>query len=96
VEGLEISRKGEAVSFRVRVSPRASRDAVTGVHDGALKVSLTAPPVEGAANKALVSLLSRKLGIPKNAVTITAGDRSKTKTVKVEGISEGEARAALP
>ena len=93
--GLDIRRKGEAVSFRVRVSPRASRDAITGVHDGALKVSLTAPPVEGAANKALVALLSRKLGIPKNAVTIAGGERSRSKTVRVEGIGAGQVETAL-
>jgi uncharacterized protein (TIGR00251 family) len=86
VEGLDIGLEGEAVNFRVRVSPRASRDAITGIHDGALKVSLTAPPVEGAANKALVALLSRKLGVPKSAVKITGGKRSKTKKVRVSGI----------
>lgn len=74
-----------AVTFRVRVAPRASRDAVAGVHDGALKVALTAPPVGGAANVALVKFLAKRLGVPKGAVEILRGDTSRDKLVRVRG-----------
>ena len=66
-----------AVRFSVRVTPRASRAAITGVHAGALKVSLTAPPVEGAANAALIELLADALGVAKRAVRIEHGDHGR-------------------
>jgi uncharacterized protein (TIGR00251 family) len=71
--------------FAVRVTPRASRAAITGVHDGALKVSLTAPPVEGAANAALIELLAKALDVPKRAVRIEHGDHNRHKTISIEG-----------
>jgi len=87
---LDFRQQNEQVVFRVRVVPRSSRSAVVGVIEGALKVSLTAAPVEGAANSALVKLLSQQLGVPKSAITIIRGERSKNKTVRIDGI-EGEA-----
>lgn len=90
---LTIEETDGSVIFAVRVSPRASRDAIGGVHDGALKVKLTAPPVDGAANAALIKLLSKKLGVAKGAVTIIAGDTSRTKRVRIEGVTVTAARA---
>jgi len=81
------------VRFCVRVSPRAARSAVLGVHDGALKLSLTAPPVEGAANRALCAWLAKELGVAKRAVRVVAGERSKLKTVHVAGISASAVHA---
>ena len=78
--------------FAVRVAPRASREAVGGVHDGALKVALTAPPVEGAANEALVRILSKSLGISKSSVRIARGDKSRDKVVIVSGVDEAAIR----
>lgn len=74
------------MTFDVRVAPRASRDAVQGIHDGALKVALTAPPVEGAANAALCKLIAKTLGVPKRAVTIVRGETSRNKSVHVQGV----------
>ncbi len=68
------------------MAPRSSRAAITGVHQGALKVSLTAPPVGGAANAALIELLAAELRVPRRAISIARGQRSKTKTVSVQGI----------
>jgi len=72
-------------SVRVRVTPRAGRSSLTGVRDDVLLVRLAAPPVEGAANEALVELVSRTFGVPRRAVTIAAGERSRTKRVEILG-----------
>jgi len=79
----------------VKVVPRAARDRLVGVEGGALKVRLCAPPVEGAANRALVKLLAKALGVSRSRVEIVAGARSRNKQVRVEGLSAGELRARL-
>ena len=76
-----------AVIFEVRVVPRASKTAVAGEHDGALKVRVAAPPVEGAANEELLRFLARGLGVPLRSVEIVAGHASKSKRVRVTGAS---------
>ncbi len=91
--GLEIRESGGAVSFAVRVQPRASRDEIAGLHGGALKVRLTAPPVEDRANEALRRLLASRLKVPISAVRIAAGERSRTKRVEVRGTSADAIRA---
>ena len=63
------------------VQPRASRSRVTGWHDGRLKVQLTAPPVDGEANEALLKFLSKLLGVPRRDVTLLRGETSRRKTV---------------
>lgn len=80
------------VRVTVRVQPRATRSELAGVHGDALKVRLTAPPVEGAANEALVRLLAATFGIPARAITIVAGAGSRTKIVELEGITEARVR----
>lgn len=77
---------GDGVRFAVRVQPRASRTSIEGVHGGALKVRLNAPPVDGAANDALVALLADALGVPKRAVRIVAGESARSKIVEVAGV----------
>jgi uncharacterized protein (TIGR00251 family) len=74
------------VVVTVRVIPRSSRAGVAGTRDGALLVRLNAPPVEGAANEELVSLLAAACGVPKRAVTIVSGDRGRQKRVAIAGI----------
>jgi uncharacterized protein len=76
-----------AVRFAVHVQPRASRDEVVGLHGDALKVRLRAPPVEGAANEALRSLLAEALGVGRAAVSVVAGTTARAKTVEVVGVS---------
>jgi hypothetical protein len=75
----------------VRVAPRSSSDSVGGVRDGALLVRVTAPPVEGAANDALIAALSRALGVARRDLTIESGGRGRSKTVS----APLAARAAL-
>ena len=69
----------------VYVTPRASRAGLIGIHDGALKVALLVPPVEGAANRALIALLSKQLGIARRDVEIVRGHSSRHKTVALAG-----------
>ncbi|MDT5157125.1 MAG: uncharacterized protein QOC99_2238 [Acidobacteriota bacterium] len=75
-----------ALVFVVRVVPRASKSAVVGEYDGALKVRVGAPPVEGAANEELTRLLAGELGVPARSVEIVSGHTSKTKTVRAHGV----------
>ena len=84
---MEIREIGGAVVFTVRVVPRASRDAIEGEYQGALKVRLTAPPVEDRANDALVRLLAERLKVPRSAVRIVAGEKSRMKRVEIAGVS---------
>ena len=83
---LGIREQDGAVTFEVRVAPRASRNRVIGVRDGALKVALTAPPVDGAANEALRKLLAKALGVSKSDVEIVRGDRARIKVLRVHGV----------
>lgn len=71
------------VRIRVRLTPRASRDEIVGMRDGALIVRVTAPPVEGAANEALVRLLARDLAVKRTGVRIVSGATSRTKVVEI-------------
>ncbi|MGH9811589.1 MAG: DUF167 domain-containing protein [Candidatus Acidiferrales bacterium] len=81
-----IDRLG-AVRFQVKVQARARRNEVAGIHDGALRVRVTAPPVEGRANEAVVELLSVHLRLPKSSIRIVAGERAPLKTVEVAGLN---------
>jgi len=81
---------------RVRVTPRSSRSGVDGVRDdGAVKVRLAAPPVDGAANAELVRVMARALGVPPSAVSIARGTSGRDKLVQVAGIGAAEAAARL-
>ena len=82
---LRCTETDGAITFAVRVVPRASRSEVAGEHDGALRVRVAAPPVEGAANVELARTLAHALGVPARAVEIVSGHASKTKIVRVAG-----------
>ncbi|HTK48669.1 MAG TPA: DUF167 family protein [Gemmatimonadaceae bacterium] len=92
---LRIDRKGGAVRVAVHVQPRASRSEIVGLHGTALKVRLQAPPVEGAANDALVALLAERLGVARRAVRVVAGAASRAKTVEIDGTTEEAVRALV-
>ena len=83
---LKITEAGGGVTFAVRVVPRASKNEIMGVHGDALKVRLTAPPVEGRANEALVAFLAQRLGVRKRQVEIVAGVASRRKMIRVIGL----------
>ena len=84
---INYSETKNKVSFTVRVVPRASRSEIVGEADGALRVRIAAPPVNGAANDELVRVLARALGVPRSAVAITAGQTSRLKRVAVSGLA---------
>jgi uncharacterized protein (TIGR00251 family) len=92
---LDVRDGAEGSTFRVRVQPRASRNALGGEREGALVVRLTAPPVEGAANRALARLLGRTLGVAPSAVTIVSGGGGRSKRVAVAGIDAETVRSRL-
>jgi uncharacterized protein (TIGR00251 family) len=80
----------DGVLLAVRVVPRAARAGLAGSREDALLVRLNAAPVEGAANAELIEVLADALGIPKRAVSISAGERSRRKTVLIRGLSADE------
>ena len=84
----------DGIVISVLVQPRASKCQVAGVHGGAVKLRLTAPPVEGAANKMCIAFLAKTLGLPKSAVEIVAGHTSRTKQVLVRP-APGQTREGL-
>jgi hypothetical protein len=78
------------LSFDIHVNPHASRADIAGISEGMLKVKVTAPPVEGAANEACIGLLSKKLGLRKSQMKISAGARGRKKTILVSEISKAD------
>ncbi len=90
---LRVQRHGGSVRFNVHVQPKASRSEVAGLHGDALKVRLSAPPVDGAANDALVELLAGLFAVGRRAVRIIAGASSRAKIVEVDGVTEDQVRS---
>jgi hypothetical protein len=85
---LKESKKG--ITFDIQVIPHASRAEIAGVQEGAFKVKVTAPPVEGAANEACIKLLAKELGLKKSQMEISSGAKSRKKTVMIKDISKAE------
>ena len=83
------------VVIDIRVIPRSTKTVVAGTRQNALLVRVAAPPVEGAANDAIVRLLARELDVPRSAVRIVAGERSREKRVQVDGVSATIVRERL-
>ncbi len=74
----------------MRLTPRSSRDEILGIKEGILRIKVAAPPVEGEANRNLVDVLKKRLGVPKSAIRIVRGQRSRDKRIEVDGISSKE------
>jgi uncharacterized protein len=92
MEVLRIEVRADVVRVSVHVQPRASRSEIVGLHGAALKVRLQAPPVEGAANDALVALFAERLGVPRRSVRVVAGATSRGKVVEIVGTTEAAVR----
>lgn len=94
MKGRPNSRKQKgtdlSATFSVRIQPRASNNGISRMEDGSLKIRLTAPPVDGAANEALVKFLSDTLSVSKSQVEIVSGHTSREKRVKIIGMSEDD------
>lgn len=88
--GRQAGRETESATVAVHVLPRASRDGVAGLSGDAVRIRLTAPPLENRANEALVRFLAASLGVPRSRVEIVAGRRGRRKVVRVAGILRGD------
>ena len=86
---IDYSEKEGALTFKVRVVPRASRSEIIGEHDGALRIRLAAPPVDGAANEELVRTLAQAFQVSRGAVEIVTGRNSKSKRISIKGGTAG-------
>lgn len=95
MSGFDAHRRGESVRFSVRLQPRASKNEIAGLQGSSLKIRVTAPPVEGLANQALIDFLSESLGTSRRNVCIVSGHSSRTKVVEVSEVGlEGVQRLA--
>ena len=83
---FNVIEEADGVSFWVRVSPRASKNEVEGPHGDALRVRLTAPPVDGEANKALTKLFAKYFGVAKSRIEILQGESARNKRVRIRGL----------
>lgn len=92
---IGLTAKAGAVTFAVRVQPRAARTEISGELDGAVKIRLAAPPVDGAANEELIRFLARLFKLPRHQVTILSGSASKNKLVRLSGVTIEEAHLKL-
>lgn len=87
VPGIDIAERGRDVVFSVRVTPRASRTALTGAHGGALKIAVAAPPEKGKANAAVIATLAKALGVARSRIAIEGPLTSRTKKIRVSGVA---------
>ncbi|MFZ0537875.1 MAG: DUF167 domain-containing protein [Candidatus Sulfotelmatobacter sp.] len=89
---IPIQESSGSVTFAVKIHPRARKNAITGELGNALKVSLTSPPVDGRANEECIDFFAKLLKLPRSSVTIASGQTSRTKVIRVVGLSAGELR----
>ena len=92
---IPIRDSKDGATFSVRVQPRAKRNAVTGEMGDALKLTLTAPPVEGKANQACIKFLADLLDVPRSSITIAAGETSRNKLIRVSGLTAAQVAERL-
>ena len=85
----------DGCTLQLRVHPGAKTNAITGMHDGALKVSLTTPPTDGRANEALIAFLAERLRLPKGRISLLQGLTSRNKLVRITGANAEEVQAQL-
>ena len=90
-----VNETAKGVSFSIKVHPRARKNAITGVVGDALKLALTAPPVEGRANQAVIEFFAELFAIPRSSVTIASGETSRNKVVRISGLSWGSEEQRL-
>lgn len=92
---LAIEQHKDCVVLEVRVIPRSSKSEIAGEFNGALKVKLKSPPVDGAANEELIKLLSKRFSVPRTAIEIVSGHTSKTKRICVNGATKQQIASIL-
>jgi hypothetical protein len=92
---LDIKETPEGVTFKIRVQPRAAKNQLAGAYEDAIKVRLTAPPVEGEANQACIEFFAKLFGVAKSQVVLAAGHTGRSKIIKVLGVTEEQALQVL-
>lgn len=92
---IPIHETAGGATLAVKVHPRAKKNAVTGELGDALKLALTAPPVDGRANQACIEFFANLLKVPRSSVTIASGEASRNKIIRVAGLSSDEVRRRL-
>ena len=90
-----ITEKNGFVLLNLRVVPRASRSEIVGEHDGVLRVRISSPPVDGAANAEVVRLLAKTLGLSRSDIAIVSGQTSRTKQLQINGVTAARLRELL-
>ena len=83
------------INIQVQIQPRSSKDQIIGIHDGKLKIKITAPPVDGKANESLIEFLAKTFKISKSNIEILKGHTSKLKTIKLLGVNENTYRSII-
>ncbi len=89
---IELKESPAGITFAVKVHPRAKKNAITGEVGDALKVAITAPPVDGKANSACIEFFAKLLNLPRSSVTIAAGQTSRNKVIRVSGLTAQQVR----
>ena len=84
---IDVTDSDGSILFAARVIPRASKSEIIGEHDGALKVRIASPPVDGAANTELIKLLAKRFHVSKSDIEIVSGETSKNKRIKIANLS---------
>ena len=92
---IPVQASGAGVTFAIKVHPRAKKNAITGEVGDALKLALTAPPVDGKANEACIEFFAKLLKVPQSSITIASGHRSRNKVIRISGITVPQLRDRL-
>ncbi len=92
---IPVHESAKGITFAVKVHPRARKNAITGIVGNALKLALTAPPVEGRANQSVIEFFAELFAIPRSSVTIASGDTSRNKIVRISGLSRAAVEERL-
>src|SRR5215469_8666626 len=92
---IPVTESSKGITFAVKVHPRARKNAITGVIGDALKLALTAPPVDGRANQAVIEFFAELFEIPRSSVTIASGETSRNKLVRIAGLTKAAVATRL-
>ncbi len=92
---IPIHESAGAVTFEVKIHPRARKNTITGELGGALKLSITSPPIDGRANQACIEFFAKLLKVPRSSVTIASGHSNRNKVVRVAGLTTDEVRRCI-
>ena len=92
---IDLKESQAGTTFAVKIHPRAKKNAITGQVGDALKVALTAPPIDGKANQSCVEFFAKLLNVPRSSVTIAAGQTSRNKVIRVAGLTAQQVRDRL-